>query len=54
MLPDWVLVLDAILALVGIYIGLKLIRQKLSIKKSIITNILMFLFGWFLNAISLM
>jgi hypothetical protein len=54
MLPDWVLVLDAILALIGIYIGLKLISQKLSIKKSIITTTLILLFGWFLTAISIM
>lgn len=45
MYPDWVLVLNAILGLIGIYIGTRLIRQRMKIKYAILINALLFIFG---------
>lgn len=45
MYPDWVLGLNAILGLIGIYLGIKLIRQRMKIKYAIVINGLLFIFG---------
>jgi len=45
MYPDWVLVLNAVLGLIGVYIGINLIRQRMKIKYAILINGLLFIFG---------
>jgi len=45
MYPDWVLILNAVLGLIGIYIGINLIRQRMKIKYAILLNGLLFIFG---------
>ena len=45
MIPDWLLILNSILGLVGIFIGLSIIRQKIMIKKGILIDLLIFLTG---------
>lgn len=45
MYPDWVLILNAVLGLLGIYIGINLIRQRMKIKYAILINGLLFIFG---------
>lgn len=45
MYPDWVLILNAVLGLIGICIGINLIRQGMKIKYAILINGLLFIFG---------
>ena len=45
MYPDWVLVLNAGLGLMGVYIGSSLIRQRMKIKYAMLINGLLFIFG---------
>lgn len=45
MYPDWVLILNAVLGLIGIYIGVNLIRQRMKLKYAIIINGFLFIFG---------
>lgn len=45
MYPDWVLILNAVFGLIGIYIGINLIRQRIKIKYAILINGLLFIFG---------
>jgi hypothetical protein len=45
MYPDWVLILNAILGLLGILIGINLVRQRMKIKYAILINGLLLIFG---------
>lgn len=46
MVPDWLLFINVILGIIGIYIGFETSRKNLSIKKGVLLN----LFIWFLSA----
>lgn len=45
MYPNWVLVLNIVIGLIGVYIGLKLIRNKMSVLTALIIDIPVFLLG---------
>ncbi len=45
MFPDWLLILNAILGLIGIFIGIGVIRKKINIKQGIIIGIIILLIG---------
>lgn len=49
MYPDWVLVLNTIFGLIGIAVGISLIKSKILIKKALLIEIPMFIIGvWIL------
>jgi hypothetical protein len=51
MFPDWTLILNAVLGLIGTLIGIKVIRKKMKIKQGILTDLLILLIGGSLKII---
>ena len=51
MFPDWTLILNAILGLIGIVISIKVIRKKMKIKQGILIDLLILLIGGSLKII---
>jgi len=49
MIPDWVLLINTILGAIGIFIGARVILQKITIKKAIKIELVLILFGGFLD-----
>lgn len=49
MLPDWLLTLNIIFSLIGIFFGIKIARKQLEIRKGILMNLLIWLLGGILN-----
>lgn len=49
MLPDWLLTLNIIFSLIGIFFGIKIARKQLEIKKGILMNFLIWFLGGILN-----
>jgi len=45
MYPEWTLILNSVLGLLGIIIGIRLILHKLTLKKGIITSVLLIILG---------
>jgi uncharacterized membrane protein YsdA (DUF1294 family) len=45
MYPEWTLILNSILGILGMIIGIGLIRHKLKIKKGIISTVLLIILG---------
>lgn len=54
MYPDWVLILNAILGLIGILIGINLVRQRMKIKYAILINGILLIFGAFIKLFIMM
>jgi len=54
MFPDWTLILNAVLGLIGTLIGIKVIRKKMKIKQGILTDLLILLIGGSLKIIMTM
>jgi len=54
MYPDWVLILNAILGLLGILIGINLVRQRMKIKYAILINGLLLIFGALIKLLIMM
>jgi len=44
-MPDWVLITNAVLALIGIFIGYKVITTKLSLKLAVLTTFFLIVIG---------
>jgi len=51
MFPDWTLILNAILGLIGIVISIKVIRKKMKIMQGILIDLLILLIGGSLKII---
>jgi hypothetical protein len=51
MIPDWMLILNMIIGLIGIFIGIKLINKKIKIKSALIINLPLLFFGFFISYI---
>ena len=49
MLPDWLLTLNIIFSLIGIFFGIKITRKQLEIRKGILINLLIWFLGGILN-----
>jgi len=49
MLPDWLLTLNIIFSLIGIFFGIKITRKQLEIRKGILMNLLIWFLGGILN-----
>lgn len=45
MYPEWTLILNSVLGLLGIIIGIRLILHKLTLKKGIIESVLLIVLG---------
>jgi len=52
MFPDWVLITNAIIGLIGTGIGIMTINRKMIIKQAIIMNSLILLIGFLLFILS--
>jgi len=52
MFPDWVLITNAVIGLIGIGIGVMVLKRKLTIKKALVTNSLILLIGFLLFVVS--
>jgi len=52
MFPDWVLITNAIIGLIGAGIGILIMKRKMTIKKAIIMNSLILLIGFLLFVVS--
>jgi len=52
MYPEWTLVLNSVLGLFGVLIGIKLILRKLTLKKGIISSILLIVIGELIQLIA--
>jgi len=44
-IPNWILIMNSIFAIIGIVIGLKLIRGKINIKTALLTDFTLILIG---------
>ncbi len=44
-IPNWILIMNSIFAIIGIVIGLKLIREKINIKTALLTDFTLILIG---------
>jgi uncharacterized membrane protein YeaQ/YmgE (transglycosylase-associated protein family) len=51
MFPDWTLILNAVLGLIGAFIGIKVIRKEMKIKQGILTDLIILLIGGSLKII---
>jgi hypothetical protein len=45
MYPEWTMILNSVLGLLGIIIGIRLILHKLTLKKGIISSLLLIVLG---------
>ncbi len=50
-IPNWILIVNSIFAIVGIVIGLKLINKKVSIKTTLLINLTLILIGLIIQQI---
>ena len=48
MIPDWILITNAIIGIIGVFINVMMIKNKISIIKTLIINILILKIGFFL------
>ena len=44
-IPDWILIMNSILAIIGIVIGFKVINRKLSVKRALLTDFVLIIIG---------
>ncbi len=44
-IPNWILIMNSIFAIIGILIGFKLINKKISIKRALLIDLTLFLIG---------
>ena len=51
MFPDWLLILNAIFGLIGVFIGSKVIRKKMKIQQGILIDLVILLIGGSLKII---
>jgi len=52
MFPDWVLLTNAIIGIIGIGIGVMVLKRKMTIKKALSINSLILLIGFLLFVVS--
>jgi hypothetical protein len=50
-IPNWILIMNSIFAIIGIVIGLKLIKKKINIKTAILTDFTLILIGLIIHQI---
>jgi hypothetical protein len=52
MFPDWVLFLNVLLSIVNLYFGIKLMKGKISKKRSYMTMVILIIIGGIINILS--
>ena len=50
-IPNWILTMNSIFAIIGIIIGLKLLREKITIKLALLTDFILILIGLLIQQI---
>ena len=49
--PDWVILLNILIGVIGFYLGVSLIINRISIKKAIIIVLSLIVFGWIISSL---
>lgn len=54
MYPDWVLIINIIIGFIGIYLGLKLLKKSIGLKKALIIDFVLIVLGTIIGYVAIM